>query len=924
MSAAQQEQAKKANPNTPAVSPNSPKLNKFDMYLQDYLFSHRSFGGAYHSFAMQLSSGHRVYGHVRRYLSHHIAAESRIDVGRRGVRAMVLLTRATGGENFYHSLLKTVESLSSHRYALNKDLQFQSQPEQKFLHAIHVKHSRLSAANTLSKEKKATFQALTVSIKQIELGNPTVQHVDYSNFLLPQSLLLPHDPTQITTSPMLPLLRCLGIGHTLRLFSALMCERRIILVSQSTSRLSACASAATSILAQGLLHWQHIYLPILPPSMLNYLAAPMPYLIGVTADHQHKIEHVQGLGEVLVVYLDENDIKQHNMSNVEFSVPDILNHTEMDTNQYQQQQRIPSIAEVLKLDLINVMKIDRQSMRADSGGIGAGAVKEKSKDLLKRGFGKLKKVAKKQIEKNRFQNGSTHGPQGPDPPGISDEAEDEDESTQIYAFNEGFDNQAAEDEAKVAFTTFFLSLIGDMRWYLRPQNGAPPTFDKELFLASRQTLGDNKNSPLYPLLVHFKESQVFEMFVKARVAEVIAGKQPSSSSPLFIKALSFHKLNRVQFAGPEIRNIVRQISASNPNRHFIQATSEIRRRAMALTSNSRPEHLVASELGRIAQDCREGSSLLVEVMRVVWERIRSSRGMQWKHGYFALQMLLELILHGPLAAIAEANDGIDKIRRLKFYEHMRSGIVSDMRRMATSVYNLLVNRARLFSMRRVCALRRMEAGNSSRRVIQKVNKNLRIRMKFNMMHALVKPGTGAVSPLPTEDLLYVERQPEPAIPAQNVPLSRPGQHPPSSYGSDLLSMVFSSSPTSAPAMPPVSSGNNVTQMMSNVIISQLQPPSSAVTHPTIAAIPPLLSAVDPSPAAPATTMSAGHSYPIAPQQYQPQMLPTQQHPQFHSAQQAPAQQQHYQHVQQQAQQQYLHPNPTQANPNSQSQFDPFA
>lgn len=913
------------------------------MYIQDYLLSHRSFGGAYHSFAMQLSSGHRVYGHVRRYLSHQIAAQSRIDVGRRGVRAMVLLTRATGGENFYHSLLKTVESLSSHRHALNKDLQFQAQPEQKFLHAIHEKHARLSAANASSKEKKATFQALTVSIKQIELGNPTFQHVDYSSFLLPPSLLRPHDPTLITTSPMLPLLRCLGIGHTLRLFSALMCERRIILVSQSTSRLSACASAATSILAQGLLHWQHIYLPILPPSMLNYLAAPMPYLIGVTADHQHKIEHVQGLGEVLVVYLDENDIKQHNMSNVEFSVPDILNQTELDPYQYQQQQqRIPSISEVLKLDLINAMKIDRQLMKGDSGGTGAGAVKEKSRDLLKRGFGKLKKVAKKQIEKNRSLHGSTHGPgpsQGPDPPGISDEVDEEDESTQIYAFNEGFDNQAAEDEVKMAFTAFFLTLIGDMRWYLRPQNGGPPTFDKELFIASRQKLGDDQNSALYPLLMHFKESQVFEMFVKARVAEVMGGKQPSASSPLFSKALSFHKTNRVQFSGPEIRNILREISSSNPNRHFIQATTDIRRRAMALTSNSRPEHLVASELSRIAQDCREASSLLVEVMRVIWERIRDSRGMRWKHGYFALQMLLELILHGPLAAIAEANDGIDKIRRLKFYEHMRSGVVHDMRTMATSLYNLLVNRARLFSMRRVCALRRMEAGNSSRRITQKVNKNLRIRMKFNMMHALVKPGNGAVSPAPTDDLLSVavERQTPPAIPAQNVPASRPVQHSPngySGYGSDLLSMAFSSPPAPAPTQP-ISNGNDITQMMNNATIAQLQPasavqpPSFADTQSTIAAIPRLPFAGDVSPNAPPTSAPAGHSYPNSSNQHQQEMHPIQQqqHSQFHSvAQQAPAQQQYYQHGQQQANQQYQQPHPTQAQakPNSRSQFDPFA
>ena len=899
------------------------------MYLQDYFFSHRSFGGAYHCFAMQLSSGQRLYGHVRRYFPHQNAAEGRIDVGRRGVRAMVLLTRAAGGENVYHSILKTMESLSSHRLSLNKELQFQNQPEQKFLHAIHVKHALLSAAFTSSKEKKLTFQALTVSIKQIEFGNPTFQHVDYSNFLLPLSLLVPHDALEITTSPMLPLLRCLGIAHTLRLFSALMCERRVVLVSRSTSRLSACASAATSILAQGLLHWQHIYIPILPPTMLNYLAAPMPYLIGVTANHAHSIAHVQGLGEVLVVLLDENDIKVHNMSNVEFAVPDILNHTEMDEYQYQQQQRPPSIAEVLKLDLINVMKTDRKLMKGDGGGSGAVAVKEKGKDLFKRGFGKLKKVAKKQIEK------SSRGiSQGPDPPGISDEDDEEDESKQIYAFTEGFDNQVAEGEAKMAFATFFLSLIGDMRWYLKPQSAGPPTFDTELFLASRQKLGDSKNSAIYPLLVHFRESQLFEMFAKARVAEVISGKQPSANSPLFSKSLIFHKLNRIQFSGPEIRNIVRQISGSSPNSQFIRDASNIRSRAMALTSNGRPEHLVASELSRIAQDCREGSSLLVEVMSVIWERIRDSRGMQWKHGYYSLQMIMELILHGPLAAVSEATDGIDKIRRLKYYENMRSGAVYDMRTMATSVYNLLVNRARLFAMRRVCALRRMEAGNSSR-VVQKANTNLRIRMKFNMMHALVKPGAGAVSPAPIEDLLYADNQPLGPIEAQNFPAPPPVQQPNSSYGDELLSMAFTSPSESAP---PTSDGNGIAQMMNNVAISQpsqtfppasMQPTpsvqsSSFAAQPTIVPIPEMPTAANQSTAVPPTAAIAS----MPTQQYQRQQnFPSQQQQSnnphdYSAAQQASAQQQYYQ----QPQQQYQHPHPGQSQPSSniRSQFDPFA
>ena len=75
---------------------------------------------------------------------------------------------------------------------------------------------------------------------------------------------------------------------------------------------------------------------------------------------------------------------------------------------------------------------------------------------------------------------------------------------------------------------------------------------------------------------------------------------------------------------------------------------------------------------KLVQECRESSVILVEVMNVVWERLRDSRGMQWKHGKFALQIIQDLILHGPLGAVAEATDGLDRIRRMKYYENTRA------------------------------------------------------------------------------------------------------------------------------------------------------------------------------------------------------------------------------------------------------------
>lgn len=75
-------------------------LTKYDVYQLDFIVHH-------HTFSILLTDGRtRVHGHVRRYLPRHADSLARTDVGRRRPRAMVILTRAIGGERFYSSLLK--------------------------------------------------------------------------------------------------------------------------------------------------------------------------------------------------------------------------------------------------------------------------------------------------------------------------------------------------------------------------------------------------------------------------------------------------------------------------------------------------------------------------------------------------------------------------------------------------------------------------------------------------------------------------------------------------------------------------------------------------------------------------------------------------------------------------------------------------
>lgn len=63
------------------------------------------------------------------------------------------------------------------------------------------------------------------------------------------------------------------------IFASILCERRIIFTSKKLCKLSACVQAANAILYP--MNWQHIFIPVLPQALIDYLSAPMPYLIGL-------------------------------------------------------------------------------------------------------------------------------------------------------------------------------------------------------------------------------------------------------------------------------------------------------------------------------------------------------------------------------------------------------------------------------------------------------------------------------------------------------------------------------------------------------------------------------------------------------------------------------------------------------------------
>ncbi|XP_043565316.1 DENN domain-containing protein 2A [Chiloscyllium plagiosum] len=100
---------------------------------------------------------------------------------------------------------------------------------------------------------------------------------------------------------------CLFVSLTVRqltkVFASLLLERRVIFTADKLSTLSKCCHAVMALLYP--FAWQHTYIPVLPPSMIDIACSPTPFLIGLLSSSLPKLRDLP-LEEVLVVNLGTN------------------------------------------------------------------------------------------------------------------------------------------------------------------------------------------------------------------------------------------------------------------------------------------------------------------------------------------------------------------------------------------------------------------------------------------------------------------------------------------------------------------------------------------------------------------------------------------------------------------------------------------
>ncbi|TWW58673.1 DENN domain-containing protein 1C [Takifugu flavidus] len=144
---------------------------------------------------------------------------------------------------------------------------------------------------------------LVVSKEVSHHGGHPEGHQGIPYFIAPDPRSLPSIPENRNLTE---LIVAVDVGNLLQLYASMLLERRILIFASKLSTLTSCVHALSAVLYP--MYWQHIFIPVLPPHLLDYCCAPMPYLIGV---HTSLSEKVRGraLEEVVILNVDSNTLE---------------------------------------------------------------------------------------------------------------------------------------------------------------------------------------------------------------------------------------------------------------------------------------------------------------------------------------------------------------------------------------------------------------------------------------------------------------------------------------------------------------------------------------------------------------------------------------------------------------------------------------
>ncbi|CAK4117470.1 unnamed protein product [Aphanomyces euteiches] len=100
------------------------------------------------------------------------------------------------------------------------------------------------------------------------------------------------------------LFSCLNVPNALNFLAAMLCERKVLLVSKHVSVLTTVAESVRELMRP--LEWSHVFCPVLPASMAECVHCPTPFLFGV---HPDVVSSLDLEDSVVIVDLDADRVQ---------------------------------------------------------------------------------------------------------------------------------------------------------------------------------------------------------------------------------------------------------------------------------------------------------------------------------------------------------------------------------------------------------------------------------------------------------------------------------------------------------------------------------------------------------------------------------------------------------------------------------------
>lgn len=151
---------------------------------------------------------------------------------------------------------------------------------------------------------KPLWEVITYMVTDVPLPTPGKDRVLFaigSNLLsaeAPPKEGFPHADISFQ-----PLVQCLDVNNLMKLFTAVLLERRILLRSNKYTLLTLVSEAICHLIFP--FRWQHVYIPLLFFSGVDYIDAPTPYMMGL---HSGVDTYGLTMEGVVVVDLEFNSI----------------------------------------------------------------------------------------------------------------------------------------------------------------------------------------------------------------------------------------------------------------------------------------------------------------------------------------------------------------------------------------------------------------------------------------------------------------------------------------------------------------------------------------------------------------------------------------------------------------------------------------